>query len=271
MVLLKRGNSFSVCLVILFLSQPFFSYSEGGERDKSELVIASASDLQFAMGGLIKAFEDRYPDVKIKVSYGSSGNFFSQIKNGAPFHIFFSADMIYPERLANEGYSEGGAQPLMYGMGKVVIWVQRSSTIDVERLKFESLLHPSVKKIAIANPDHAPYGRAAKESLLRSGIFENIKVKLVMGENISQAAQFVQSGAADIGLIALSIAMSSEMRENGRYWEIPDGYHNPLRQGFLLLKGLGKNKMARLFADFVKGADGISILRKYGFIVTSNQ
>jgi molybdate transport system substrate-binding protein len=277
MVLLKRVNSFSAFLVILFLSQPFFTYSEGGERDTSELIIASASDLQFAMEDLMKAFKDRYPDVKIKVSYGSSGNFFSQIKNGAPFHIFFSADMIYPERLANEGYSEGGAQPLMYGMGKVVIWVQRGSPIDVEGLKFESLLHPSVKKIAIANPDHAPYGRAAKESLLRSGIFEKVKDKLVMGENISQAAQFVQSGAADIGIIALSIAMSSEMRENGKYWEIPEEYHNPLRQGFILLNPPSPHlnkagvRLARLFADFVKGADGISILRKYGFIVTSNQ
>ena len=255
-------------LKIYFLSFVFcLLFSSNTLANDSEILIAAASDMQFVMGDLMKAFEDRYPDVKIKVSYGSSGNFFSQIKNGAPFHIFFSADIIYPERLANEGYSEGGAQPLMYGMGKVVIWVQRSSTIDVERLKFESLLHPSVKKIAIANPDHAPYGRAAKESLLRTGIFENVKDKLVMGENISQAAQFVQSGAADIGIIALSIAMSSEMRENGRYWEISDGYHNPLRQGFLLLKGPGKNKMARLFTDFVKGADGISILRKYGFSI----
>ncbi|MBI3815503.1 MAG: molybdate ABC transporter substrate-binding protein [Nitrospinae bacterium] len=239
--------------------------------DKSEVLIAAASDLQFAMQDLIKVFGGIYPDSRIKVSYGSSGNFFSQIKNGAPFDIFFSADMKYPEKLAEEGYGLKGESPVMYAVGRIVIWVSSKSPVDVGKLKFESLLHPSVKKIAIANPEHAPYGMAAKESLLHEGFFEKVKDKFVMGENISQTAQFVQSGAADIGIIALSLAISPKMIENGRYWEIPSEYHNPLKQGFILLKDSEKNTTAKQFADFVKSAEGVSILKKYGFKAANNE
>jgi molybdate transport system substrate-binding protein len=249
--------------------------------DKPPLLIAAASDLQFAMQDLIKTFETRYLSnppappflkggeggLRIKVSYGSSGNFFSQIKNGAPFNIFFSADMRYPEKLAEEGYGVKGETPVMYAVGRIVLWVSDKSPVDVGKLKFESLLHTSVKKIAIANPEHAPYGMAAKESLVHEGFFERVKDKFVTGENISQAAQFVQSGAADIGIIALSLAISPKMAENGRYWEIPSEYHNPLRQGFILLKGAEGNSTARQFADFVKGKEGVSILKKYGFSI----
>lgn len=229
--------------------------------------------MQFVMEDLIKAFESKYPEFKVKVTYGSSGNFFSQIKNGAPFHIFFSADMKYPEKLISEGFAEG-IKPVIYGVGRIVIWVSGNSSIDVKKMKFDSLLHPSIRKIAIANPEHAPYGTAAKESLLKAGIFEKVKDRLVYGENISQAAQFVQSSAADIGIIALSIAASNEMKGNEKFWVIPMKYHNPIIQGFVLLKNSSipstpprNDKIAKLFQDFVKGKEGISILKRYGFSV----
>ena len=138
--------SFLFCLL-------FFSNTLAND---SEILIAAASDMQFVMEDLIKAFESKYPEFKVKVSYGSSGNFFSQIKNGAPFHIFFSADMKYPEKLTSEGFTEG-AKPVIYGVGRIVIWVSDNSSVDVKKMKFESLLHPSIRKIAIANPEHAPY------------------------------------------------------------------------------------------------------------------
>jgi len=265
-----RGRRLKVCFLSFLFCLLFFSNTLAND---SEILIAAASDMQFVMEDLIKAFESKYPEFKVKVSYGSSGNFFSQIKNGAPFHIFFSADMKYPEKLTSEGFTEG-AKPVIYGVGRIVIWVSDNSSIDVKKMKFDSLLHPSIRKIAIANPEHAPYGTAAKESLLKAGIFEKVKDKLVFGENISQTAQFVQSGAADIGIIALSLAASSEMKGKGKYWLIPRKYHNPIIQGFVLLKrpeiasaSSRTDKTAKLFEDFVKGKEGISILKRYGFSV----
>ncbi len=233
------------------------------QRESREILVAAASDLSFAMNDIVKAFEASHRGIKAKVSYGSSGNFFAQISNGAPFDIFFSADTQYPELLEKDGFIVPGTKTL-YAIGRLVLWVSRESLIDIEDSGIDALTHPSVKKIAIANPQHAPYGRAAVAAMQNSGVYEKVKDKFVFGENISQTAQFVQSGAADIGIIALSIALSPSMQAKGRYWEIPLDSYSPIEQGYGILRNGNNHEAARLFADFFSGSEGMRILKLYG-------
>src|SRR3989440_8913100 len=165
----------------------------------NEIHIAAAADLKFAMGELSEQFE-KQTGTKVNVTYGSSGNFFSQIQNGAPFDLFFSADIEYPKRLEAGGLAD--ARTLYeYAIGRLVIWTPADAKVDVTKEGWKSLLDASVEKIAIANPEHAPYGRAAVAALQKAGIYEQVKPKLVYGENISQAAQFVQSGNAQADIV----------------------------------------------------------------------
>jgi molybdate transport system substrate-binding protein len=227
-----------------------------------EIRIAAAADLKFAMTEMAAEFE-KQTGTSVKVSYGSSGNFFSQIQNGAPFDIFFSADIDYPKKLEAAGLAEPGTL-YEYAMGRIVIWMSPDAKVDAARLGWPILLDASVQKIAIANPDHAPYGRAAVAALEKAGIYESVKAKLVYGENISQAAQFVQSGNAQAGIIALSLAVSPAMKD-GKRWEIPADMHPAIVQGAIVLKN-GKNKEAALaFLNYAKGEKGRATLAKYGF------
>jgi len=156
---------------------------------------------------------------KVNVTYGSSGNFFSQLQNGAPFDLFFSADIDYAWKLETAGFAEPGTF-YRYAVGRIVILTPADSKVDVTKLGWKALLDGSVQKIAIANPEHAPYGRAAVAAMQKAGIYDQVKAKLVYGDNISQAAQFVQSGNAQVGIVALSLAMSLAMQD-GRRWDIP--------------------------------------------------
>jgi molybdate transport system substrate-binding protein len=212
---------------------------------------------------------ERQTGTKVNVTYGSSGNFLAQIQNGAPFDLFFSADMDYPRKLDATGLAEHGTL-CEYAIGRIVIWTSADADVDVARGKWAALLKPEVRKIAIANPDHAPYGRAAVAALKNAGIYERVKSKLVYGENISQAAQFVQSGNAQAGIIARSLAISPGMKD-GKRWEIPFDEYSPLEQGAVLLAS-GKNKeQARQFLDLVKSAAGRATLEKFGFAVPAVQ
>ncbi len=227
--------------------------------------MAAAADLNFAMNELAAQFE-KQSGTKVSVTYGSSGNFFSQIQNGAPFDLFFSADIEYPEKLEAAGLAEHGTL-YGYAVGRIAIWMPSGAKIDLAKQGWNALLDSSVQKIAIANPDHAPYGRAAVAALQKAGIYEYVKAKLVYGENISQAAQFVQSGNAQAGILAMSLARSDAMRE-GRLWEIPAEMHPPIEQGVVLLKAAAKKKAARAFLKFVKSKTGQAILEKYGFALS---
>ena len=229
----------------------------------SEIVVAAASDMSFAMKGIIAQYE-RASGQKVKLSLGSSGHFFSQIQNGAPFDLYFSADIAYPRQLQAMGHALPGTL-YRYAVGRIVVWVRAQSPLAVERLGLDVLLDPSIQKIAIANPRHAPYGRAAKAALEEFGLYERVKAKLVLGENISQAAQFVQSGAADIGVIALSLALAPAMREAGRYWIVSTDAYPPLEQAVILLKGGRNQAAARDFLLFVQGPRGQAIMQQYGF------
>jgi molybdate transport system substrate-binding protein len=227
-----------------------------------EIRVAAAADLKFAMGELAEGFEKR-TGTKVDVTYGSSGNFFSQLQNGAPFDLFFSADIEYPRKLEASGLAEPGTLHA-YAVGRIVIWMPPESKVDLSKLGWNALLDASVQKIAIANPEHAPYGRAAVAVLQKAGIYEQLKAKLVYGENISQAAQFVQSGSAQAGIVAMSLAVSPGMKD-GKSWEIPADMHPAIEQGAILMKAAKNKAAAQAFLDFVKNAKGVALLAKYGF------
>lgn len=229
-----------------------------------EITIAAASDLNFAFKELVAEYEKATGD-DVKLSLGSSGNFYAQIQNGAPFDLYFSADIGYPKKLEEAGLTVPGSL-YRYAVGRIVIWTGNESKINVAK-GFDSLREPSIKKIAIANPKHAPYGRAAVAAMEYAKVYEQVKDKLVMGENISQAAQFIESGACDIGVIALSLAMAPAMKAKGTYWEIPAETHPPLEQGAVILKTSKQQESAKQFLAFMKGTQGQEIMTRYGFSV----
>lgn len=228
------------------------------------LRIAAASDLQFALEDIVREFHGERPEINVKVSYGSSGNFYAQISNGAPFDLFFSADVEYTRRLAAEKRTLPGSE-FLYATGRLVLWVPKSSPLDVSR-GFEALREPAVRRIAIANPRHAPYGRAAEAALRGQELYDEVKGRLIFGENVAQAAQFVQSGAADAGLIALSLALSPTLAREGRYWEVPADAHPRLEQGGVILQAARDREAAMAFRDFLLGARGRAALARYGFL-----
>lgn len=227
-----------------------------------EIRVAAAADLKFAMQDVAAQFEKK-TGTKVGVTYGSSGNFFSQLQNGAPFDLFFSADIDYPRKLEAASIAEPGTL-YEYAIGRIAIWMPVDAKVDVASLGWTALLDASVQKIAIANPAHAPYGRAAVAALQKAGIYEQVKLKLVYGENISQAAQFVQSGNAQAGIVAMSLAVSPGMKE-GKRWEIPADMHPPIEQAAIILKNAANKVAARAFLQFVESESGRATLAEYGF------
>jgi molybdate transport system substrate-binding protein len=230
------------------------------------VTVAAAADLRFALDDLLAAFHQAHPDVRTEVSYGSSGNFFAQLGNHAPFDIFFSADSDYPRRLIEQGLADKDSE-FGYAIGHLVVWTRRDSPLDVEKLGMRALLDPAVRKIAIANPKHAPYGRAAEAALKKLGVYDQVRDRLVLGENVAQAAQFVETGAADAGVIALSLALAPTMRDRGRYWEVPLDAYPRLEQGGVILSWARDRAAADTLRAFVLGAAGKAVLRRYGFFL----
>lgn len=241
----------SVFLVI-FSVNPVFS------QKQHKVLVAAAADLRFAMDSIKQV----YPQAsEIEVIYGSSGKFFEQISNGAPFDVYFSADLAYPQKLQENGKTASEIFP--YGIGRLVLWSKKDLG---QKLTMEILKERQIRKVAIANPRHAPYGQRAEEALKHFGLYDQVKPKLVFGENIAQSAQFVSSGAADIGIIALSLALSPNMKKmNSKYYLIPESSHQPLSQGAVLIKHSELNPRAVKFLDFVKGEQARMILAHYGF------
>jgi molybdate transport system substrate-binding protein len=226
--------------------------------------VAAAADLQFAFDEVRTAFERVHPDIRVEATHGSSGNFFTQLVSRAPFDLFLSADMDYPRRLAKELGSPETA-PFAYAVGHLVIWVPRQSGIAVDRLGIKTLLDPSVRKIAIANPRHAPYGRAAEAALKSLKVYDSVKDRLVLGENVAQAAQFVQSGAADAGVFSRSLALAPALRDAGSFWEVPENAYPRLTQGGLILPWAEDPAAAATLRDFLLGSEGRAVLKRFGF------
>jgi molybdate transport system substrate-binding protein len=227
-----------------------------------EITVAAAADLSNALQEVANHFQAQ-TGKRVKLSFGSSGNFFTAIRNGAPFDVFFSADVDYPKKLEAAGLAEPGSL-YPYAVGRIVVWVPNSSNLDVRR-GLSLADDPLVKRIAIANPKHAPYGRAAESALQSTGIYERVSQKLVVGENVSQAAQFVQTGNADLGIIALSLALSPAMSGAGRYYVVPDNLYPPLLQAAVIMKAARDKATARQFMSFLRSQPAADILARYGF------
>ncbi len=235
-----------------------------GRQTARRLRIAAASDLKFALADVVVAFEKQHPDVQLKMTYGSSGTFFSQLSYEAPFDLFLSADMTYPQKLIEQGHAVAGSD-FEYAIGHIVIWAAKDWPIDVEQ-GFEILRDDAVLKIAVANPQTAPYGRAAIAALKSVGIYDAVESKLVYGESIAQTVQMAESGAADVGIVALSLALSPALQDKGRYYQIPDDAHPPIVQGGVVLRWAEDAALAGEFRDFLLSADAAAILKRFGFV-----
>lgn len=238
----------------------FFASVNLSVAQKAEITVAAAADLRYAMDSLVSVFKTEQPGVRVTVIYGSSGKFFQQISHNAPFDVFFSADIDFPKQLEKKGLT---ASPIhTYAVGRLVLW---STKIKPKDLK--SLQDRSVRKIAIANPQLAPYGKRAEEVLRHYKLYDQVKNKLVQGENIAQTAQFVSTGAADIGLIALSLALSPPLKSQGAFYLIPSTAHTPLQQAHVVLKRALHNKSAFAFLTFMETNKAKKIMEAFGFSI----
>jgi molybdate transport system substrate-binding protein len=228
------------------------------------LAIAAAADLKFALDEILQEYRRAHPDIDVQVSYGSSGNFYRQLSERAPFDIFFSADTDYVRRLVQGGLTLKGSE-FTYAIGHLVLWVRKDSTLDLDKLGMKAVLDPSVAKIAIANPKYAPYGRAAQKALQSAGLYDRIRAKIALGNNVAQAAQFVESGAADIGLIGLSQATAPPLHDKGRSCKVPEGLYPPLEQAGVILAWARNKDAAQELRDMVLRPAGRKVLLRYGF------
>jgi molybdate transport system substrate-binding protein len=260
MLLGRKVSSLVFIAFLIFVWESWVPKSQAAER---EINVAAAADLSAALQEVAAEYQQR-TGVVVKLSFGSSGALTQQIENGAPFDLFFSADMDYPRQLIADGHAEG-ASLYRYAVGQLVIWLPPDSPLDVERQGMNVLLDESVKKIAMANPQHAPYGRAAAAALKHYGLYEKVSSRLVLGENVAQAAQFVESGNAQAGFVALSHASAPAMQGKGKYWVVPADAYPPLDQGVVLISHSPNTKEAAAFLGFVKTEEAAGILRRYGF------
>jgi molybdate transport system substrate-binding protein len=226
------------------------------------LTVAAASDLQSALPAIASEFE-KETGQKVTLTFGSSGNFYTQIENGAPFDVFLSADIDYPRRLEASRLGEPGSV-YEYAIGRIVLWTRNDSGIDVRR-GLNVLGDPRIRRIAIANPDHAPYGRAAVAALRHERLYDQVRQKFVLGENISQTAQFALSGGADAGVLALSLALSPALTRSGTYVEIPESWYPPIEQAAIVIRSSRQKRIARQFIEHLKKPDSVRILQSFGF------
>lgn len=234
----------------------FAPTATAGER----ITVAAASDLKFALDEIVAEFGRAHPGDVVEVVYGSSGKFATQIRQGAPFDLYFSADIAYPRALEAEGLAHGSTRP--YALGRIVLW---SAIRDARTLGLKDLADPALGRIAIANPRHAPYGKRAEEALRAAGVWEVVQPRLVQGENIAQTAQFVQTGNAAVGIIALSLALNPTLAAQGGYHLIDASLHAPLEQGFMLTRAAAGKPLAGAFAAFIGSESARAVLRRYGF------
>jgi len=227
-----------------------------------KITVAAAADLKFAMDEIAAAFRAANPSDEVDVIYGSSGKFDAQIQQGAPYDLFFSADIAFPRDLAKHGLAASDVKP--YALGRIVLW---SASLDATRMTLASLADPKITRIAIANPKHAPYGKRAEEALRASGLWAQVEPKLVYGDNVAHTAQFVLTGNAQIGLIALSLAINPELAGKGGYWLIPGELHEPLEQGYVITRRAAGSALARRFAEFMGGKPSRAVMTRYGFVL----
>jgi len=224
------------------------------------VTVAAAADLRYALDEIIGLITRDSPNVEVRVTYGSSGQFLQQIQSGAPFDVYLSADLAYPQQLVASG-SAKEAGLFSYAIGRLALWVPDGSQMDPS-LGLEILRDPKVQRIAIANPEHAPYGRAAVQALVTAGVLADVEERFVLGENVAQAAEFVASGNADAGIVAISLVLSDPLRGIGTWWEIPETDFARIDQGGLVLTDTPGAWTVR---DALVSPAGREILERYGF------
>ena len=244
--------------VVLVAFSLFFAPAAHAEK----ITIAAAADLKFAMDEIVAGFNKNRSGDEVQVVYGSSGKFHTQIQQGAPYDLFFSADIGFPRELARQGQAASEVKP--YAVGRIVLW---SADMDATKMTLASLTDSKITKIAIANPKHAPYGKRAEEALRSAGLWEKVQAKLVFGENIAQTAHYVQSGNAQVGIIALALVLNPELSKKGGYYLVPDSMHNPLEQGFIITRLGAAKPLAKQFAGYMGSKQVRSIMTKYGFVL----
>ncbi|MFZ3206929.1 MAG: molybdate ABC transporter substrate-binding protein [Pseudomonas sp.] len=243
----------------LLASALLFSLPAHAEK----ITIAAASDLKFALDDVVVAYRQAHQGDEIEVIYGSSGKFHTQVQQGAPYDLFFSADIAFPRQLAEAGFA--GSPVVPYAFGRIVLW---SATLDASALRLEDLAKDArIRHVAIANPKHAPYGMRAVEALQATQQYQAVEPKLVYGENIAHTAQFVETGNAQVGIIALALALNPELAAKGGYWLIPQELHEPLEQGFIVTKRAENKQLAHDFAAYMSSPAARAVMTRYGFVL----
>jgi len=243
----------------LLLLPLLFTLSCRPQITQSDLTVAAASDLTNAFEEIGREFQ-KTTGTKVVFNFGSSGMLAKQIENGAPVDLFAAANVDYVAQLEQKGLIVPDTMKI-YARGRLVIWTPRNSVVRIEKLA--DLTSAEVKRIAIANPEHAPYGMAAKQALERAGLWEAVKAKLVFGENIRQTMQYAQTGNVEVALVSLSLTAEN----NGQWVLVPEELHKPLDQAFAVIKGAKNEAAARAFAAFVVGTQGQAIMKRYGFML----
>jgi molybdate transport system substrate-binding protein len=252
---LKR--TFFLVVLTLFLTLAFGWACRQTTNQSVEITVAAASDLTPAFEELGREFEAQHK-TKVVFVFGSTGMLTRQIENGAPVDLFAAANVAYVEQLEQQGLIVPGTKAI-YARGRITMWTTSDSPLKFETLS--DLTRPEVKRIAIANPDHAPYGLAAQQALQKAGIWDAVNPKLVYGDNIRQTLQYAETGNVEVAIVALSLSQQSK----GRWTLIPEELHQPIDQGLAVIKSTGNETAARAFASFVTGARGREILARYGF------
>ena len=244
-----------------------FGCSGGGatdrQADRPEIIVAAAADLIPAFEEIGNLFEREHM-TKVTFSFGSTGLLAKQIKNGAPVDLFAAANVAFVEELEREGLILPDTK-MLYARGRITLWTRADSALVIDRI--EDLAHADLHHIAIAHPDHAPYGIAAREALRSAGIYDTIAPKLVFGENVRQTLQYAETGNVDLSIVALSLSVQSK----GRWVLIPEKLHEPIDQAMAIIKGTRQEREAREFAAFINGPQGRTVMRKYGFILPGEE
>ena len=237
---------------------PNTPHTQQKSLEKSTLSIAAAANLRYALEEMKQSYISEYPEREVNITFGSSGTLSQQIANGAPFDLFLSADTLKTEKLKEMGKTYGNTK--VYAYGKVALW---SSTIEVSQ-GLNILTNAKVHKIAIANPELAPYGKSSIESLKKLGLYDKVKDKIIFGENINQTAQFAVSGNADVAFVALSNALSDEMKTKGKYYILSKEESLPIAQNGIIING-ENNAATQDFFNYILSEKAKNIWEKYGY------
>lgn len=254
---------FILVFILILFSCDSKSKNTEALNNKKDLKIAVAANIKFAMLDLIDEFEKKYPDINVKMISSSSGNLTAQINNGAPFDLFFSANLKYPKMLLEKSLALGEVK--VYAIGSIVLWTCIDG-LEIDNIE-NVLKSEKVKKIAIANPRNAPYGIASETALKRLNLLELVKSKIVYGETVNQSSNYIHQKVVDLGFTAKSVVLTEKLKNTGKWVDIPKKYYDPIKQGVVLLKYAKENnpKISQNFLDFIYSDTSKKIFKKYGY------